>query len=104
MQNSIRTEDNVLINKIDPRHIPATSHVIAIAIEIARQKGINGQDVLENAGLNSESLYLPETEFNRFHELATFESLLDITQSDILGLQIGRSIKVSCLGLPGYTM
>ncbi len=102
--SNVQTENNVLINKVDPRHIPATSHVIAIAIELARQNGISTHDVLARSGLTSESLYLPETEFNRFHELATFESLLNITQSDILGLQIGRSIKVSCLGLPGYAM
>ncbi|MGP8304601.1 AraC family transcriptional regulator ligand-binding domain-containing protein [Vibrio sp. YIC-376] len=103
-QSNVHTEKNVLINKTDPRHIPATSHVIAIAIELARQNGISTQDVLTSAGLTSESLYLPETEFNRFQEISTFESLLDITQSEILGLQIGRSIKVSCLGLPGYAM
>ncbi len=96
--------NNVLTNNIEPKNIPATSHVIAIAIELARQRGLNTHEVLAISGLTSESLYLPNTEFNRFHELATFESLLDITQSDILGLQIGRSIKVSCLGLPGYAM
>ncbi len=103
-QSNVRAENNVLINKIEPRHIPATSHVIAIAIELARQHGINTHEVLATSGLTGESLYLPNTEFNRFHELATFESLLDITQSETLGLQIGRAIKVSCLGLPGYAM
>ncbi len=103
-QNNIGTENNVLNNNIDPRLIPATSHIIAIALDLARQYGINTQDVLAPTGLAKESLYSPDTEFNRFHELATFESLLDMTQSEILGLQIGRSIKVSCAGLPGYAM
>ncbi len=103
-QSNVGTENNVLTNNIDPRHIPATSHVIAIAIELARKNGIDTHDVLATSGLTSESLYSPDTEFNRFHELATFEKLLDISQSDVLGLQIGRSIKVSCLGLPGYAM
>lgn len=104
MQSNRDTKNNVLTNKVDPLHIPATSHVIAIAIELARQNGISTKEILMNAGLTSESLYSPDTEFNRFQELATFEGFFGITRSETLGLQIGRSIKVSCLGLPGYTM
>ncbi len=103
MQSNRYTENNVLTNKVDPLHIPATSHVIAIAIELARQNGINTSNILGSAGLTTDSLYSPETEFNRFQELIVFENLFDLTQSETLGLQIGRAIKVSCLGLPGYT-
>lgn len=94
----------LFLQSVHPGQIPATAHVIALVIDLARQHGLSADAVLRDCNLQVEHLHSPSTSLTREQELKVFENLLVLSGDATLGLEIGKRLHVSCFGLPGYTM
>ncbi|QVN04041.1 AraC family transcriptional regulator [Pseudomonas rhodesiae] len=97
-------ETRLLLQSVHPGQIPATTHVIVLAVELARQRGLSVDAVLRDCHLPVEHLNSPSISVTREQELKVFENLLELSGDAAVGLEIGRRLHVSCFGLPGYTM
>ncbi|EPY8494412.1 TPA: AraC family transcriptional regulator [Pseudomonas aeruginosa] len=97
-------DTRLLLQSAHPGQIPATTHVIVLALELARQRGLSVDAVLRDCNLPVEHLNSPSTSVTREQELRVFENLLDLSGDATVGLEIGQRLHVSCFGLPGYTM
>ncbi|RMT95884.1 AraC family transcriptional regulator [Pseudomonas thivervalensis] len=97
-------ETSLFLRSVHPGQIPATAHVIALVIDLARQRGLSAEAVLHDCHLQVEHLHSPSTRLTREQELKVFENLLVLSGDATLGLEIGKRLHVSCFGLPGYTM
>lgn len=97
-------ETRLFLHSVHPGQIPATTHVIALAVDLARQRGLCVDAVLRDCHLPVERLHSPSTSVTREQELKVFENLLALSGDATLGLEIGRRLHVSCFGLAGYTM
>ncbi|HEJ2566239.1 AraC family transcriptional regulator [Pseudomonas aeruginosa] len=96
--------DRLLVLHTSPTKIPATTHVIVLAVEEARKLGIAPAAVLEGARLRMDELDLPSTVITREQELKVFSNLQQLSGDSTMGLEIGQRVHVSSFGLPGYTM
>lgn len=94
----------LLIHHTSPSKIPATTHVIVLAVEQAKKADIAPAAVLAGARLRAEELSLPSVVLNREQELRVFTNLQTLSADDSIGLEIGQRVHVSGFGLPGYTM
>ncbi|CAD6550924.1 putative HTH-type transcriptional regulator [Paraburkholderia hiiakae] len=93
-----------LVLRVPPVDVPATTHVIVVAVDIARRRQIDITQLLAGSELAEDQLRSPTLNVNRAQELRVFSNLLRLTNDASLGLAIGRQMHVSCFGLPGYTM
>lgn len=94
----------LLAHHTPPSKIPATTHVIVLAVEEAKKLGIMPAEVLSGARLRLEDLSLPSLVLSREQELRVFANLQSLTGDETVGLEIGQRVHVSGFGLPGYTM
>lgn len=96
--------DRLLMLHTSPTKIPATTHVIVLAVEEARKLGIAPAAILEGARLRLDELDLPSTVITREQELKVFSNLQLLSGDKSVGLEIGQRVHVSSFGMPGYTM
>ncbi|WP_177408643.1 AraC family transcriptional regulator [Pseudomonas sp. M30-35] len=96
--------DRLLMLHTSPTKIPATTHVIVLAVEEARKLGIVPAAILEGARLRLDELDLPSTVITREQELKVFSNLQLLSGDKSVGLEIGQRVHVSSFGIPGYTM
>jgi AraC-like DNA-binding protein len=90
--------------RVPPVNVPATTHVIVVAVDLARRRHIDVARLLAGCDVVEEQLRSPTLGVNRAQELQVFSNLLQLTNDASIGLAIGRQMHVSCFGLPGYTM
>ncbi|WP_322046450.1 AraC family transcriptional regulator [Paraburkholderia sp. J67] len=93
-----------VVLRVPPVNVPATTHVIVVAVDIARRRHIDIAQLLASTELAEDQLRSPTLNVNRAQELQVFTNLLRLTNDASIGLAIGRQMHVSCFGLPGYTM
>lgn len=96
--------DRLLVLHTSPTKIPATTHVIVLALEEARKLGVAPVAILEGTRLRLDELDLPSTVITREQELKVFSNLQRLSGDTAMGLEIGSQVHVSSFGLPGYTM
>ncbi|HKT96192.1 MAG TPA: AraC family transcriptional regulator ligand-binding domain-containing protein [Paraburkholderia sp.] len=90
--------------RVPPVNVPATTHVIVIAVDLARRRHIDIAQLLAGSEVAEDQLRSPTLNINRAQELQVFSNLLRLAKDASIGLAIGQQMHVSCFGLPGYTM
>lgn len=87
-----------------PEHVSATLHMVAIAVERARLRGIAASSLLRGSGVTEAMLQQPADLITQAQELTVFANALQCTQDSAFGLEIGAAFHLPSYGILGYTM
>lgn len=75
-----------------------------LLLDYASRQGLDRRDLMRISGLSASDLADPDTRVKVTSMLKLWRAAIEILDDPLLGLHVARSIRVTNLGLVGYTM